>query len=142
VDVLPPQYDIVSGLGADSEGFPNMVNPLRFEVYCTGDRPMGGQPDGYPEERIVRPQSGFDSGWVGPGPDFYYEGGAIIDIKRTDVDPQTWNNIAIGAVLDDFIQHTRFIVKDCHGLNTAFTLGTRWFQRVKSSASSVKIVQI
>jgi hypothetical protein len=143
VTVNGPDSDtITAGLNTESTGYPAMTLTVKFQVR-SGATAIGIHTDGYPQERIRRPQSDFDSGWVDPSSNYYFNGstGEIIDVKVVQLG-WLWSNIAIGEVFDDFYQQNRMVIRDCFYNQVYYSFSERHFQKVKSAPYKWKLVQV
>ncbi|MCL4190609.1 MAG: hypothetical protein KJZ87_02600 [Thermoguttaceae bacterium] len=153
INVLPPDRDIiVSGVGVDSEGFPNMSVPVVFQIQ-TGETECGGVIDGGPYERIERfwpwsaPVYIWDSGFVPGDENFSLDsGGQITDIKRVQLETYeqylSWEDLPIGAVFDEFYQTNMIVVKNSDSDDVDCIFARRKFQRQKSDYWNFKIVLV
>jgi hypothetical protein len=141
VTVHAPDEDVITGgLNTPSNGSTLTVT---FDLRRSGT-PMGpGTVDGYPEERIRRPQFQMDSGFVGPSQSYYLTGNrAIIDNKYSDVSHADFINCPVNGVFDDLYQQNRMVIKDGFGTNQFFYFPERHFQRVKLGPSSWQLVEV
>lgn len=141
VTVQGPDSDVITqGLNVSTE---QTSLEVHFDV-LNGSTPIGyigSDVDGYPQERIRRPQYNFDSGFTGPAPGaFYSQGNTIIDVKQTNMQDPAFINAAIGAVVDDFYQQNRMVIKDGFLQDQFFYFVERHFQRVKTGANSWKLI--
>jgi len=119
-----------------------MTMDVRFPVFA-GTIPIGPNFEGYPQERIRRPQNGIDSGWLGTAvfhDDFHMDGSEIFDHKWWG--GPTWENVQVGATVDDFYQQNRLVIQDCTGAEQFFTFAERHFRKVKTSAFSWQLVEV
>jgi hypothetical protein len=148
--VVGPDSDvIVQGLNTNSTGFPRMENEVRF-IMKYSDIWVRGWIDGFPQERIRRPQKpppNDDSGWVGPKPgEFDWATEYFFDLKFVHLpNPQSiahWNSLPVNTVFDDFFQQNRFVIRNCNGAFVYYYFEERRFQKVKSGAQTWTLVQI
>jgi len=141
VTISGPDRDVITaGLNVVSQ---NMVVQVSSEVR-NGAVPIGpNYVDGYPQERIRRPQWNppFVSDWSSPDQDFYLTGNrAIIDNKAVSTQYPAFANCAIGQPFDDFYQQNRMLIKDGYGVLQPFYFQERHYQKIKVSATSWKLV--
>lgn len=139
--ILGPDTDVIlSGLNVNSTGYPQMTLTVTFEVR-RGSTAIGMYTSGYPQERIRRPQFGFDSGWQGGWPDYYFNPNKnIIDVKSVTRVDNSWDNLAVGAIFDDFYQQNRAVIPNCHGVNTYFYFSDVHYQKQKTGAQTWKLI--
>jgi hypothetical protein len=139
VTVSGPDHDqITSGLNVSTSSSSLTVEFL----VLNGTIILGGTVDGHAEERIRRPQYGFDSGFVGQSSTFYYQYGYIVDVKSTNLQHPDFLKANIGDAFDDFYQQNRMVIKDGFGRDQFFYFPERHFQRVKTGANSWKLIEL
>ncbi len=143
ISVAGPNTDIIlSGCNTDSDGFPIMVLTAIFEVR-SGSTAIGIYTAGYPQERIRRPQLNTDSGWKGSYPWFYFNPNKnIVDEKSVTRLDQTWDNLPVGEIFDDFYQQNRAVIPNCHGTNTYFYFDDVHYQKKKTGAQTWQLIQV
>ena len=143
-DVQGPDNDnLASGPGIDATW--NSGIPVEFDfVMQKGAIPIGTLAAGTIQERIERPQSLQDSGWIDGAPGILYKQGAtIIDMKKATFDSAFFFSTGVnGGVLDDFYQTNRFLGQNCCGQTVTCTFPRRHFRRVRSGLNTFNIVQI
>jgi len=141
LNVLGPDTDsILSGLNTNSAGYPQMTLTVTFQV-LHGSTAIGIYTSGYPQERIRRPQDGFDSGWQGGWPAYYFNPNKnIIDVKYFTRVDQTWDNLPVGTIFDDFYQQNRAVILNCHGANAYFYFDDVHYQKQKTGAQTWQLI--
>jgi hypothetical protein len=142
VTAIGPDRDTFTGpLNSYVEDFfiPKYAIDVSFPVFA-GTIPIGPNFDGYPQERIRRPQLNQDSGWAGPSEAFYMDGSAIFDHKWRG--GPNWDNIPVDTTFDDFYQQNRLVIYDCTGAEQIFTFAERHFQAVKTHEIAWKLVEV
>lgn len=143
VTVIGPDRDTFTGpLDSYVEDFflPKYAIDVRFPVLA-GTIPIGPNFEGYPQERIRRPQLNYDSGWIGPTEGvFCMDGSSIFDHKA--VSGPGWANILIGSTIDDLYHQNRMVIFDCTGAAKYFTLTERHFRFVKTDEISWQLVEV
>lgn len=147
VTILGPDSDtIIAGLNVNSTGWQPATVAVQFACWASGKKMAGSQIDGYPQERIRRPQYNppKDSGWAGPkAGEFYWSMDHIQDNKTLHViDMAWWNGLAVGAVFDDLFQQNRFVIKDCNGVDRYYYFQERHFQKVKTGPTTWKLIEV
>jgi len=80
--------------------------------------------------------------WSGPGNEFYFDCGFIIDWKFVGIQLPGFVNAAVGDVFDDFYQQNRMVIKDCFGDLQYFHFTERHFQKIKTGADTWKLVEV
>ncbi len=145
ITINPPDSDgVVAGLNTPASIYGGQVT-IDFQLY-SGGKKVGAYIQGTPEERIRRPQFGFDSGWSGPiaGTYFLHEG-VIKDVKSASLpaDQQAaWDATPVGGVIDDFYQQNRLKSKDSCNTEKFYYFPEHHFQRVKVDANNWKLIEL
>ena len=146
VTVWGPNADVIaSGLDVESTGFPRMDVRLRF-LLKRGGTTIGPYVEGYPQENLSFNGGTTWTGWQGPLPGAYFWESAsceIVDVKYHEInDPDWWNGIDVGTVLNDYLQRNRMVIKDCHGNDTAYEFPQRRFKHIKTGPQSFKVTLV
>jgi hypothetical protein len=141
IEVKDPNRNTVSGVDTDSTGFPVMQNELRFTLYYN-DTPLGPCAVGTVQERIRREppyaDPPFDSGWVGPAENFFFQSPDIVDRKIT-TPPAGWDFMLNETVIDEFTQEVRITIPDWCGNEWIYTdVSPRRYRRVKTSGTTIQ----
>jgi hypothetical protein len=147
VTIAPANADhVISGLNNPAgvggpTGTPGgMVPPTRrlilFQI-MVGSTPAGPYVAGTLQERVRRPDLGFDSGWINGDPaDLFVEAGKVNDYKVVNVAPpstlMTYDTLPNGYVIDDFYQQFRIVTIDSCGNQVMMYLTEHHFTKTKS----------